>query len=94
MMARLVALIGSIRPTVRRVTRMLATPASTNISSDARDHGGLDLVGKAVEIADIPSHQQTIAARKCFEHRPQQRPVCRIGQRLAARETRSIRWLP
>ena len=31
MMARLVALIDSIRPTVRRVTEMLATPARTKI---------------------------------------------------------------
>ena len=33
MMARLVASIDLIRPTVRRVTRMLATPASTNINA-------------------------------------------------------------
>src|SRR5205823_14604423 len=31
--ARLVALIDSIRPTVRRVTRTLATPATTNINA-------------------------------------------------------------
>ena len=33
MMARLVALICSIRPTLRRVTRMLATAASTKIKT-------------------------------------------------------------
>ena len=33
MMARLVALIASIRPTVRRVTETLATPARTKIST-------------------------------------------------------------
>ena len=32
MMARLVALMDSMRPTVRRVTNTLATPASTNIN--------------------------------------------------------------
>lgn len=33
MMARLVALISSIRPTVRRVTSTAASPASTSIST-------------------------------------------------------------
>ncbi len=33
MMARLVALMASMRPTVRRVTVTLATPASTSINT-------------------------------------------------------------
>ena len=53
-----------------------------------RNHGRLDLVRKAVEFADIPSHQQTIAAWKCLEHRPYQRPVCRVGQRPAGAKLR------
>ena len=61
-----------------------------------RDYGRPDLVSEAVEVADIPSHQQPIAAWKCLEHRPKQRPVCRVGQRLACAKlypSARLRWL-
>ena len=91
MMARLVALIDSIRPTVRRVTRMLTTPASTKINAAPEITAVLI---RSVKLSRSPISRptsKTVAARQGFEHGAQQRWV--RARRAAARagETRSIR---
>ena len=58
MMARLVALMDSIRPTVRRVTHTLATAASTKISSEASARAVLMLCDELGEVVDVRSDQQ------------------------------------
>ena len=79
MMARLVALMASIRPTVRRVTETLATPASTNINSDAQAQRRLDLLRELVEIVDVFSDQQMTAVRERIKRRPQRWTVGASG---------------
>ncbi len=68
-MARLVALIDSIRPTVRRVTPILAAAASTMISTTTANPADPDLRHEAIEIADVAADQQPVAIRQGLRSR-------------------------
>ena len=71
MIDRLVALMASIRPTVRRVTKRLATRRKNEYQQDAQGEGGLDPRRELVEIFDVSSHQQMRAVGERLESRPQ-----------------------
>src|SRR4029453_1640850 len=82
MMARLVALIDSIRPTVRRVTRVLATPASTNISTMPEITAVLIWSAKpSSSLISFPTSRRSRLGNVPSMARSSG-PVCRIGHRL------------
>ena len=67
MMARLVALMDSIRATVRRVTDTPATPTKHEHQCDAQGERRVDLLHELIEVLDVLSHQQMGAVRERLE---------------------------
>ena len=76
-MARLVALMDSMRPTVRRVTLTLATAARTNRKTTAKMSAARICRGELVEIVDVASDQQMEAVWQGAPAAAEQRSVAR-----------------
>ena len=68
-MARLVELIDSIRPTVRRVIKTLAIPARANIKTLAQHGRSFYFLRKLIDVIYFLSNQQMGPIRKRFKRR-------------------------